>query len=70
MENAIAQGPVRRVDMMGNVWMRFCRDESGATAIEYALLTALIAIGLITAMTNLGNSLSGSYTNTGNAFPS
>lgn len=56
--------------MMGNVWIRFCRDESGATAIEYALLTALIAIGLITAMTNLGNSLSDSYTNTGNAFPS
>ena len=48
--------------MSKSLWVRFCRDESGATAIEYALLTALIAIGLITAMTNLGNTLSDSNT--------
>ncbi len=55
--------------MLKNLWSEFCQDESGATAIEYALLTVLIAVGLITAMSNLGNTLSDSYTNTGNAFP-
>ena len=33
-------------------------DESGATAIEYGLIAALIAVGIIAAATTLGNSLS------------
>jgi pilus assembly protein Flp/PilA len=36
----------------------FVRDESGATAIEYGLIAALIAVGIIAAATTLGNSLS------------
>ncbi len=38
---------------------RFIKDESGATAIEYGLIAALIAVVLITAM----NTLSGKITN-------
>lgn len=41
---------------MKNV-IRFLRDESGATAIEYGLLAALIGIAIITAVTNLGDTL-------------
>lgn len=37
--------------------IRFLRDESGATAIEYGLLAALIAVAIITAVTTLGNNL-------------
>jgi pilus assembly protein Flp/PilA len=37
---------------------RFVRDESGATAIEYGLIAALIAVGIIAAGTTLGGSLS------------
>jgi pilus assembly protein Flp/PilA len=37
---------------------RFVNDESGATAIEYGLIAALIAVGIIAAATTLGNSLS------------
>jgi len=37
---------------------RFVRDESGATAIEYGLIAALIAVGIIAAATTLGGSLS------------
>lgn len=37
---------------------RFMRDESGATAIEYGLIAALIAVGIIAAATTLGGSLS------------
>ena len=34
---------------------RFMKDESGATAIEYGLIVALIALVVIAAMTNLSN---------------
>ena len=37
---------------------RFMRDDSGATAIEYGLIAALIAVGIIAAATALGGSLS------------
>jgi pilus assembly protein Flp/PilA len=36
----------------------FARDESGATAIEYALIAALIAVGIVTAATTLGTDIS------------
>ena len=36
----------------------FAKDESGATAIEYGLIAALIAVGIIAAATTLGGSLS------------
>jgi len=36
----------------------FASDESGATAIEYGLIAALIAVGIIVAATTLGGSLS------------
>ena len=39
------------------------RDDQGATAIEYGLIAALIAVAAITAMTNLGSTLSGTFTN-------
>lgn len=40
----------------------FLNDESGATAIEYGLLAALIAVAIITAVTALGSSLSTMFT--------
>ena len=36
---------------------RFLEDEDGATAIEYGLITALVAVGLITAFIVFGDSL-------------
>ena len=41
-----------------NTIARFANDESGATAIEYGLIAALIAVGIIAAATALGGSLS------------
>tara|TARA_E500000305_G_C4017377_1_gene236545 strand:- start:1186 stop:1362 length:177 start_codon:yes stop_codon:yes gene_type:complete len=38
------------------------RDEAGATAIEYGLIAALIAVAAITAMQSLGNSLDDTFT--------
>ncbi|WP_298191915.1 Flp family type IVb pilin [Novosphingobium sp.] len=37
-------------------------DESGATAIEYGLIAALVATGAVVAMGALGNSLSNTFT--------
>jgi pilus assembly protein Flp/PilA len=41
---------------------RFAKDESGATAIEYGLIVALIAVVIITAVSTLGNKLNNAFT--------
>lgn len=40
---------------------RFAKDESGATAIEYGLIVALIAVVIITAVTTLGTKLNTAF---------
>lgn len=42
------------------------RDSRGATAIEYGLIAALIAVAAITAMSALGNQLTTTFTNVSN----
>lgn len=42
---------------MSAIFARFMNDESGATAIEYGLIAALISVALITGAGALGNSL-------------
>ena len=39
------------------------KNVAGATAIEYGLIAALIAVAAITAMTSLGGSLAGTFNN-------
>jgi pilus assembly protein Flp/PilA len=46
---------------MKNLFARFMNDESGATAIEYGLIAALIGVGIIVAATNLGSQLSTTF---------
>lgn len=41
---------------------KLIRDEQGATAIEYGLIAALIAVAAITAMQSLGNQLDSTFT--------
>ncbi len=36
---------------------QFCGDESGATAIEYGLIAALVSVAAIGALTTMGESL-------------
>ena len=45
---------------------KFKRDEEGATAIEYGLIAALIAVAAITAMTSLGQNLSNTFNKVNN----
>jgi pilus assembly protein Flp/PilA len=46
---------------MQNFVARFVKDESGATAIEYGLIAALIAVAIITAATTLGSQIATTF---------
>lgn len=52
---------------MKNLISRFLKDESGATAIEYGLIAALIAVAIIGAATALGGQISAKFTEVGTA---
>lgn len=49
-----------------NIFARFAQDESGATAIEYGLIAALISVGIIAAVSTLGNGLRDTFTELNN----
>jgi len=42
---------------------RFLKDESGATAIEYGLIAALVAVAIAAVLPTLGGKLSNTFTN-------
>jgi len=46
---------------MSKLLARFLKEESGATAIEYGLIAALISIALITGATALGTALNNQF---------
>jgi len=48
---------------------RFLKDESGATAIEYGLIAALIAVVIITSVQALGGKLDGTFQQVNDALP-
>ena len=54
---------------MFHILKRFTHDESGATAIEYGLIAALIAVAIVTALTSLGTKLSGTLGKVTSALP-
>ena len=45
------------MDLIARLWC----DESGATSIEYGLLTALVAVALMSTVSGLGNQLRSSF---------
>ncbi|MEM9670540.1 MAG: Flp family type IVb pilin [Pseudomonadota bacterium] len=45
---------------------RFLKDESGATAIEYALIAALIGVAIVTGAQALGTGINNSFSGTAN----
>lgn len=47
---------------MVSVIKRFVQDESGATAIEYGLIAALVSVAAILALQSLGSSLNQMFT--------
>jgi pilus assembly protein Flp/PilA len=49
-------------------FLQLLRDKKGATAIEYGLIAALIAVAAIAAMQGLGTSLNQTFTNVSTAM--
>ena len=55
---------------MKNLFVRFVKDDSGATAIEYGLIAALIAVAAIGAMQGIGTSLNKTFNNVSSTLDS
>ncbi|HEU4809845.1 MAG TPA: Flp family type IVb pilin [Sphingomicrobium sp.] len=49
-------------------FLKLIKNENGATAIEYGLIAALIAVAAIGAMSSVGNSLSQTFSNVASAL--
>ena len=47
---------------------RFCADESGATAIEYAFIAGLISMAAVAAFNTIGTSLSSTFNTVASSF--
>lgn len=54
---------------MKNSLIRFVKDQSGATAIEYGLIAGLIAVAIITTVGLLGDRLDGVFNTIAQALP-
>ncbi|MCZ8103335.1 MAG: Flp family type IVb pilin [Alsobacter sp.] len=50
---------------MSQLLSRFLKDTDGATAIEYGLIAALLAVGLISALGSLKDNLAGTFDEVG-----
>ncbi len=46
----------------------FIADDSGATAVEYGLIAAIVCIGIIASLTQLSNELKGAFTRVSAGF--
>lgn len=55
---------------MTKLLKNFCNDESGATAIEYGLIAALIAVAIMVGATSLGTSLNTKFNDIANKLNS
>jgi pilus assembly protein Flp/PilA len=53
---------------MKPIFSRFVKDESGATAIEYGLIAALISVVIIATITAVGTQLTKTFTSVSNAL--
>jgi pilus assembly protein Flp/PilA len=53
---------------MSKLFVRFLNDESGATAIEYGLIAAGIALAIIAVVNGLGTTLNDKFTSINNSL--
>ncbi|WP_296712973.1 Flp family type IVb pilin [Rhodoblastus sp.] len=53
---------------MKSLFSRFVQDQSGATAIEYGLIAALISVVCITVLTSVGTKLNTKFGSVSNAL--
>jgi pilus assembly protein Flp/PilA len=53
---------------MKSLFVRFVKDESGATAIEYGLIAAGISVAIITVVKSVGTNLNTTFTSVQDAL--
>ena len=53
---------------MTTFYLRFVKDESGATAIEYGLIAMLISVAVIGVLQGVGSNLTTTFTSVNNAL--
>jgi pilus assembly protein Flp/PilA len=53
---------------MKSLFARFVKDQSGATAIEYGLIAALISVVAITTLTSVGSKLNNKFSSISNGL--
>jgi pilus assembly protein Flp/PilA len=63
-----AQVPFERKENLMTRLQAFLSDESGVTAIEYALIASLIAVAVIGAVTTVGGKVNTVFTEVGGAL--
>lgn len=61
--------PQMEGSLMTRFVSRFLKDESGATAIEYGLIAALVAVAIASVLPTLGGKLSNTFTNVAAKLP-
>ena len=59
---------IRRSYKMKNLVLRFAKNESGATAIEYGLIAAGISVAIIAVIQGIGPKLNTTFTKVSNAL--
>ncbi|MBX2856385.1 MAG: Flp family type IVb pilin [Rhodobacteraceae bacterium] len=55
---------MRRGQSSKRSWTRFSADQRGATAIEYAMITALLSLGVLLGVESIGDGVVGQWTAT------
>ena len=53
---------------MKSLFLRFVKDDSGATAIEYGLIAAGISVAIIAVVQGLGSNLKATFSSVSNAL--
>ena len=53
---------MNKIKFIGNTARNFINDESGATAIEYALLVVIMGVGVVASLLTLVGAIDGSVT--------
>jgi len=61
MARGTVSATAEQENTMSRLLARFSRDQSGATAIEYGLITALISIAIIAAVQSIGVSIEAKF---------
>ena len=56
--------------LLGSKFVQFLSDESGPTAVEYAVMLALILVACITIVTSLGGNVSGTFSSVNGSMSS